>query len=90
VHEDHKGLNPVLINQLVNGRQHEDREMLFNERAIGSQRYPNKCARVVALRNHVSSCRPKFEQETQCTYMVTLKHICITIVAVESMEYYVL
>ena len=26
---------------------------------------------------------PKFEQNGQCTYMVTLKHICITIVAVE-------
>jgi hypothetical protein len=29
------------------------------------------------------SCGPKFEQDGQCTYMVTLKHIRITIVAVE-------
>ena len=29
------------------------------------------------------SCGPKFEQNGQCTYMVTLRHIRITIVAVE-------
>ena len=82
MHRDYKGSNPMQINQSVNGTQHGDRKMLFNETAIGSQRYPNQCARVVAWRNHVS-CGPKFEQSGQCTYMVTLKHIRITIVAVE-------
>jgi len=65
------------------GRQHEDRKMLFNETAIGSQRYPHQCVRVVAWRNHVSSCGSKFEQDGQYTYMVILRHIHITIVAVE-------